>query len=201
MKILILVLVLLGNIYHCSGQDDIRHIVDSLDRQVRLSFDKRDSIDLNKIEKIVRVRDSAEKEIIRLLDSFITNEANYCTVIELVDVVIKQNYLKDPYAFFLDRAYIGKAYGFCELSTEHIWIQGFPIFYYLAGKFPTETVDYLSNSGYLDTPRDERILKCISYFYENCLKGERGMPTSTKCECDKLMKKKMAAEIVKYIRK
>lgn len=99
MKILILVLVLLGNIYHCSGQDDIRHIVDSLDRQVCLSFDKRDSIDLNKIEKIVRVRDSAEKEIIRLLDFFITNEANYCTVMELVDVVIKTKLFEGPLCF------------------------------------------------------------------------------------------------------
>ena len=201
MKILILVLVLLGHIYHCFGQDDIRHIVDSLDRQVRLSFDKRDSNDLIKIGKIVRVRDSAEEEIIYLLDSFITNEANYCTVMELVDVVIKQNYLKDPYAFFLDRAYIGKAYGFCELSTEHFWIQSYPILYYLVGKFRQEAFNYLVNSDYLNTHHDERVLKCVSYFYENCIGNKEGMSDSSKCNCDKLMKKKMAAEIVKHIRR
>jgi hypothetical protein len=131
MKILILVLVLLGNIYHCSGQDDIRHIVDSLDRQVRLSFDKRDSIDLNKIEKIVRVRDSAEKEIIRLLDSFITNEANYCTVMELVD-----GHQTKLFEFMLSF--------WISLYWRHMDFRTFnrtyldtrlPIFYYLAGNF------------------------------------------------------------------
>lgn len=201
MRTLILCFILIGGTCCLNSQTDITYIVDSLDRQVRLSFDKRDSIDLNKIEKIVIIRDSAENEIIHLLDSFITNEANYCTVMELVDVVIKQNYLKDPYAFFLDRSYIGKAYGFCELSTENIWIQSHPILYYLVGKFRQEAVNYLVNSDYLNTHHDERVLKCVSYFYENCIGNKEGMSDSSKCNCDKLMKKKMAAEIVKYNKK
>lgn len=201
MKILILCFVLFGGTCCLKSQTDITHIIDSLNRPYRIEFDKKDSVELSKMARWVEIRDSVERQIVESLDSFVMNETTYCTVMNVVDLVIKNGYLRDPYAFFLDRCYIGKGNGICELTTEHFWIQGFPIFYYLAGKFPKETVDYLSNSGYLDTPRDERVLKCISYFYENCLKSERGMSTSTKCECDKLMKKKSAEAIVKYIRK
>lgn len=145
MKVLIICFVLFAGACCLNSQTDITHMIDSLNRPYRIEFDKKDSFELSKIARWVEIRDSVERQIVESLDSFITNEANYCTVMELVDVVIKQNYLKDPYAFFLDRAYIGKSNGFCELSTEHIWIQAYPIFYYLAGKFPTETVEYLSN--------------------------------------------------------
>jgi hypothetical protein len=178
-------------------------MIDSLNRPYRIEFDKKDSVELNKLASLVEIRDSVESQLMRSLDSFVMNGTNYCTVMSVVDMVIKKGYLRDPYAFFLDRCYIVKDnMGICELSTEPpMWISSYPVLYYLAGRFGKGTVDYLTNSDYLNIPHDERVLKCISYFFEECLRNVKGMSSSTKCECDKLMGKKMAADIVKYIRR
>ncbi len=201
MRILIICFVFFGGTCCLKSQNDFARLIDSLNRPYRIEFDKKDSVELNKLASLVEIRDSVERQIVRSLDSFVMNETTYCTVMNVIDIVIKNEYLRDPYAFFLDRCYISKGNGICELTTENIWIRSYPVFYYLAGRFPSETVDYLANSDYLNVPRDERILKCISYFFEECLRSERGMSSCTKCECDKLMEKKMAADIVKYIRR
>ncbi len=202
MRILILCLVLFGGTCCLNSQNDITRMIDSLNRPYRIEFDKKDSVELNKLASLVEIRDSVERQIVRSLDSFVMNGTNYCTVMSVVDMVIKKRYLRDPYAFFLDRCYIVKDnMGICELSTETIWISSYPVFYYLAGRFGKGTVDYLTNSDYLNVPRDERILKLISYFYKDCIRNERSMSSSTKCMCDKFMEKKMAADIVKYIRR
>ena len=202
MRILILFFLLFGGTCYLNSQTDFARLIDSLNRPYRIDFDKKDSVELNKLASLVAIRDSVERQIMASLDSFLMNGTNYCTVMSVVEMVIKKRYLRDPYAFFLDRCYIVKDnMGICELSTETIWISSYPVFYYLAGRFRKGTVGYLTNSDYLNVPRDERILKLISYFYEDCIRNERSMSSSTKCMCDKFMEKKMAADIVKYIRR
>lgn len=201
MRILIICFLLCGSTCCLKSQNDITRMIDSLNRPYRIEFDKKDSVELNKLASLVEIRDSVERQIMRSLDSFIMNETTYCTVMNVIDIVIKNEYLRDPYAFFLDRCYISKGNGICELTTENIWIRSYPVLYYLAGRFGKGTVDYLTNSDYLNVPRDERVLKCISYFFEECFRNVKGMSSSTKCECNKLMEKKMAADIVKYIRR
>ena len=201
MRILIICFLLCGSKCYLNSQTDFARLIDSLNRPYRIEFDKKDSVELNKLASLVEIRDSVERQIMASLDSFVMNETTYCTVMNVIDIVIKNEYLRDPYAFFLDRCYISKGNGICELSTETIWISSYPVFYYLTGRFRKGTVGYLTNSDYLNVPRDERILKLISYFYEDCIRNERSMSSSTKCMCDKFMEKKMAADIVKYIRR
>ncbi len=201
MRILIICFLLCGSKCYLNSQTDFARLIDSLNRPYRIEFDKKDSVELNKLASLVEIRDSVERQIVQSLDYFVMNETTYCTVMNVIDIVIKNEYLRDPYAFFLDRCYISKGNGICELSTETIWISSYPVFYYLAGRFRKGTVGYLTNSDYLNVPRDERILKLISYFFEDCIRNERRMSSSTKCMCDKFMEKKMAADIVKYIRR
>ena len=203
MRILIICFVFFGGTCCLKSQNDFARLIDSLNRPYRIEFDKKDSVELNKLASLVEIRDSVERQIMASLDSFVMNGTNYCTVMSLVDKVIKERYLRDPYAFFLDRCYIVKDnIWICELSTEPaMWISSYPVLYYMAGRFGKGTVDYLTNSDYLNVPCDERVLKCISYFFEECFRNEKGMSSSTKCECDKLMEKKMAANVVKYIRR
>ncbi len=201
MRILIICFVFFGGTCCLKSQNDFARLIDSLNRPYRIEFDKKDSVELNKLASLVEIRDSVERQIVQSLDYFVMNETTYCTVMNVIDIVIKNEYLRDPYAFFLDRCYISKGNGICELSTETIWISSYPVFYYLAGRFRKGTVGYLTNSDYLNVPRDERILKLISYFFEDCIRNERSMSSSTKCMCDKFMEKKMAADIVKYIRR
>ena len=201
MRILIICFVFFGGTCCLKSQNDFARLIDSLNRPYRIEFDKKDSVELNKLASLVEIRDSVERQIVQSLDYFVMNETTYCTVMNVIDIVIKNEYLRDPYAFFLDRCYISKGNGICELSTETIWISSYPVFYYLAGRFRKGTVGYLTNSDYLNVQRDERILKLISYFFEDCIRNERRMSSSTKCMCDKFMEKKMAADIVKYIRR